>query len=272
MKGVVNIKIIHLTMNYMQGFNYQDNLLPCAMAEDGHEVIVIAPNILHRIYKEVKMDNNIIEAPESMDGLVRIFRLPIHLLGSHVYIMPGLTRLLRQLEPDILFVHCPQQLQLMSAAKYARKRPEIKFVVDNHADLNNTATRWISKNVLHKIFWRLILKRAYPRIDRIFYVSEESKLFLKTLYGIPDEKMEFFPLGGTIPAPEERASARKRKRLELGLSEDDILVCHSGKLDCLKKTEELLRAFSSVSCGLLRLVIIGSIPDDMKPVLEPLIA
>jgi glycosyltransferase involved in cell wall biosynthesis len=256
----------------MQGFTYQDNLLPKAMAEDGHEVIVIAPNTLHRIYKDVKIDKNIIEAPDCMDGLVRILRLPIHLILKRFYIMPGLTGLLKQLKPDILFVHCPQQLQLVSAVRYARKRPDMKFIVDNHADLNNTANNWFSKNVLHKCFWRAILRYAYSRIEKILYISEDAKLLLKTLYGVSDDKLEFYPLGGVIPSSEEKASARKRKREELGLSADDVLVCHSGKLDALKRTEELLKAFSSVGSGSLKLAIIGSIPDDMKPVLNPLIA
>jgi glycosyltransferase involved in cell wall biosynthesis len=258
-------------MNYMPGFTYQENQLTAAMANDGHEVIVIAPKGLHKIYKKVDIEGDVMYRHDSMDRLVRVIRLPSRRLGSRFYILPGLSGLLKELKPEILFVHGPQQLQLISAVIYARKRPDMRFVIDNHADLNNTASNWISRNVLHRCFWRAILRFAYSRIDRILYISEETKLFLKTLYGIPDDKLEFYPLGGTIPAPEDRAEARERIRLELGLSAEDILICHSGKLDSLKRTEELLKAFSNVDSSSLKLVIIGSIPDDMKPVLNPLI-
>ena len=82
--------------------------------------------------------------------------------------------------------------------------------------------------------------------------------------------MEFYPLGGNIFPPEEYAEKRERRRVELGLAPDELLLVHSGKLDALKRTEELLRAFAAVPELKAKLAVIGSIPDDRKELLTSL--
>ncbi|HGF7196401.1 TPA: glycosyltransferase, partial [Vibrio cholerae] len=55
------------------------------------------------------------------------------------------------------------------------------------------------------------------------------------------------------------------------LSRDDILIVHSGKFAKEKRTAELLSSFLSVPGDNLKLVLIGSIPEDMQSILQPLI-
>ena len=95
--------------------------------------------------------------------------------------------------------------------------------------------------------------------------------FIKEMYNVPEEKTEFYPLGGTIIDGEERQIKRDKIRRTLKLSDEDILLVHSGKMDKLKRTEDILWALAKLPSERLHFVIVGSIPENMKPVLEPLI-
>ncbi len=251
-------------MSYMQSMIYQENLLCKALAEDGHEVIVIAPNTLHRIYKKIEFDKALLETPDTMDGRVRIIRRPIKMYTRYFYTIPALYKLLEDIKPDILFVHSNQQVPLLVATRYAKKHKNMTFYVDNHAEFCNTAQNYLSKEILHKVIYKAIIHHAYSRLDRIFYVSEEAKELLIDLYKLPATKMEFYPVGGNIIDGEARAKNRLEKRRELNLADDDILICITGKLDAGKKTLLALTAFSKVKSDKLKLVIIGTFSDDIK--------
>jgi len=53
----------------------------------------------------------------------------------------------------------------------------------------------------------------------------------------------------------------------LALAPDELLLLHSGKLDALKRTKELLEAFAAVPELKAKLAIIGSIPEKEKETL-----
>lgn len=84
--------------------------------------------------------------------------------------------------------------------------------------------------------------------------------------------MEFYPLGGLLFSPDDYSEKRARRRAELGLAPNELLLVHSGKLDSLKRTAELLQAFSAVPNLRAKLAVIGSIPAEMENILQPLLA
>ena len=55
------------------------------------------------------------------------------------------------------------------------------------------------------------------------------------------------------------------------LSNNDILMVHSGKMGAKKRTYELLEAFCSVDAKNLKLIILGSMTDDVSSKVMPLI-
>ncbi|WP_273481688.1 glycosyltransferase [Dysosmobacter welbionis] len=58
--------------------------------------------------------------------------------------------------------------------------------------------------------------------------------------------------------------ARQRRREELGLVPDELLLVHAGKLEPAKKTDSLLRAFAAVPKPKAKLAVIGSIPVETQ--------
>ena len=77
------------------------------------------------------------------------------------------------------------------------------------------------------------------------------------MLGISERNIEFLPLGGLIFDDTLRQSVRERVRGELGLDEDDLVLCHSGKLSPLKRTEVLLGAMQLVRDRRVKLLIVG---------------
>lgn len=269
------MKIVHCCLSnfYIDNYNYQENALPRQNKLDGHDVSIIAStetfiNNTHIGYVEPRTYIN-------EDGIpvkrIPYRKIPIHFTRKKIRSYPGVYELLEKENPDVILFHGVPAWELKNVVKYKVAHPQIKLYVDSHGDLNNSARNFLSKNILHKLFYKSIVRSAYPYIDKIFYLSYETKYFLTTIYNIPENKLEFYPLGGTIMEDKEYQAKRDRIRRELNLSNDGILLVHSGKLDKLKRTEDILRALIKVPSERLRLVIVGSIPEDMKPVLEPLI-
>ena len=112
---------------------------------------------------------------------------------------------------------------------------------------------------------------SLPCIDELFYITLESKTFLKKVYRIPEEKLHFLPLGGIIPDTATKEKVRSRLRKELGMQKDQLLLIHSGKLDVNKRTKEIVNAFKQVTNQNLKLIIIGSMDDDVRMASMPLI-
>jgi glycosyltransferase involved in cell wall biosynthesis len=91
-------------------------------------------------------------------------------------------------------------------------------------------------------------------------------------FKLSTEKFEFFPLGGFILTVEECEFRRNLIRETLGLNEHDLLFIHAGKLEPKKRTADLLKAFSSVPDEQFHLLIIGSLPSQVRPKVGQLMA
>lgn len=272
--GVIVLKVLFIGLNsaFTEGMTYQDNLLANQVRSDGHDVTVIAD--CHEYVDGVLVQTA--EEDKCLTNGIRLRRLRYrNVLGrvtsGKIRAVKGLYEILEIEQPDIIFHHGVQSWELLTVAKYKKNNSYLKLFVDNHADLNNSATTFLSRNVLHKIFYRRIVQLALPYIDKVFFVAHECGDFLKDLYNVPDHMMEFYPLGGVVPKAQERQERRTRIRQELNLREQDILLVHSGKMDALKRTEELLKAFLHVPNDNLRLVLIGYLDEEVKEQVEPII-
>lgn len=266
------MKILHLCLAnfYIDNYNYQENALPLANKIDGHEVKIIAST-------ETFVENSKAGYVEpgkyfTKEG-IEISRvsyrgyLPQFIMKKIRHYV-NVYNLVAEFSPDVIWFHGVPAYELLTIAKYKKNNPSVKFYVDNHADKNNSATNWVSKYMLHKFFYKNIVKKAYKYIDKIFYITFETKKFLKEFYDIEEEKMEFFPLGGYVLSEEERDKKRNKIRYQHNLKDNDILLVHSGKLDKLKRTQELLEAFTKTNSESLKLFIIGSIPEEQKNSIE----
>lgn len=267
------MRILHLMLScfYIDDGNYQENILPLLNKEDGHDVKIIAST-------ETFVQNNLLGYTEprsytTKDG-IPIVRLPYkasiggNFFSRKIRKYKDLYEQIKDFSPDIIFFHGSAAHAILTAAKYKKKHPNVKLFADSHEDYNNSARNFISKNVLHRHFYKRYLKKALPYIDKVFYITKETKNFLSEFYKVPDSKLDFLPLGGLISDEKVRSDVRKKVRKQLGLSNNDILCVHSGKMDKFKKTADIVNAFTRVPDSRLRLIIIGSMDTDVKAAVE----
>lgn len=269
------MKILHLCLAnfYIDNYAYQENILPRINHEDGHDVRILAST-------ETFVDNvhlGYVEPSEYVTEYgVPIKRLPYKKVGNRFVThkfraYPHLYEEIAAFAPDVILCHGLQFWSVLDVIRYKKGHPQVKLYADTHTAAYNSGTNWLSLYILHRMFYRYLTQKALPYLERYFYIGEGEREYSARNYNIPDALMEFYPLGGTLLSDEEYSAMRAKRRTELGLGEDDRLYVHSGKLDALKRTDELLRAFSAVDDPHAVLAVIGSIPEDRRSVLLPLI-
>lgn len=261
------MKIAHigLASYYTEGMTYQENILPTQNVQDGHEVLYISDAFKYQ-------NGNIVEVgyeDKMLDDGIHLIRLPYapclnRFVTNKMRRVRGLYKLLEDFAPDVIFCHNHQYWSILDVIRYKKDHPSVKLYADTHTDYYTSGTNWLSRKVLHGIFYRSLVRGALPYLDKYFVISDECRRFSVENYGVPESLMEFYPLGGTILPEAEYRAARAKRRAELGLDDGTPLLVHAGKLEPQKRTDALLRAFAAVPELDARLAVIGSIPEENK--------
>jgi 1,2-diacylglycerol 3-alpha-glucosyltransferase len=209
--------------------------------------------------------------PYSVNG-VRIIRLyqRYKLLGSRFVAMKHLYKQLQMIRPDMLFCHGIQSFDVLAACKYKIAHPECCVVADVHSDQYNSGRSIISKVILHKGLWRVIARKAEKHFDRIYYITPNVKAFVKSVYGLTDNKLAPTFLGADMAIINEvnKESVRCTIKAEFGIKNDEIIILTAGKIDENKRTHVLLEALNKLNNPALHLIIIGSIEKTYEVLLS----
>lgn len=165
------MKITHLCLAcfFPDGYSYQENLLPKFHKRLGYEVEVIASLLTFGSNGEqAYMDHCDTYINENGIKVVRLdYRLD-NKVSKKLQLFRGLYAALENSEPDILFIHGGQFLDIKQVVKYLNNNPGIEVYVDNHADYSNSATNLISKYILHRIIWRHCAQLIEPFTTKFF--------------------------------------------------------------------------------------------------------
>ena len=265
------MKIVHIdfTGTFNETMSYQENIIPKYNAKDGHEVIMITTCY------EWDNEGKVIYSPsvdKMMGNGVRLIRLEYvkiinKFITSKIRRVNNFYMLLKQLCPDIIFVHGLQTFELLTVVKYIKRNPLKKLLIDNHADFSNSASNILSKYILHKIIWRYFANYAEPYTSKFYGVLPARVDFLINIYKLPRNKCELLIMG----ADDEKvfmsrnSNIRQQIRNELGISESDFLIITGGKIDIEKKqTITLLRAIHELNIPNVKLLLFGSIIKELK--------
>ena len=265
------MRILHIGLNshYTEGLMYQDNVIPDLNSKDGHDVVYVTDIYCFKNGVLIKKG----EEEKVLKSGVRLIRLNYDyifnkFISSKIMKTHKLSKIIIDFCPDVILYHGLGGYELMTVASYKCNHPNIKFYVDNHADFNNSARTFLAK------FWYKTINKFFvwdsrKWFDKVFYITSEGRFFLKTIYSLPDDILEWFPLGGFIIDAKTRAKTRNSFLRAHNLPANSIIISHSGKLNSLKKTDELLQAFKQVKSSNFVLFICGSIDSEYKAVLEP---
>jgi 1,2-diacylglycerol 3-alpha-glucosyltransferase len=248
------MRIAHLCLAnfYIDGFGYQENVLTKLHHEMGHEVVIIAST-------ETYIDHTRLGYVEPASYLnehgVQVHRLPYASwvppkLRSKVRAYEGLEARLEEFRPDLIFVHDVQFWDLLAVQRYVGRRPTPVYA-DCHADYVNSARGFVSRRLLHGVFYRQILQRVDPIINRYLPTLPARADFLHEVYGLSRDKMELLPFGAddSLTKGLDRAVVRDVVRSGLGIPDDAVVLVTGGKLDLRKNIHTLIERFSALKAS-----------------------
>ena len=269
------MRILHLCLAnyYIDGYNYQENMLAKRNKYDGHEVLVIAST-------ETFVDNVKLGYVQPRDYFnvegIHVIRLPYRNFGNKLVTKKlryylGLYETICNFQPEVIMAHALSFGSVGEVVKYVKEHPHVRFYADTHTSAVNSGRSWLSLNILHKIIYRKWILDAIPYVKKYFYIGLGERDFSHQVYGVPINVMEFYPLGGVIPSKVVATANRNAVHMELHLRNDELLFVHSGKMNSHKKTVELLRAFTSVPSLKAKLVVIGSLAADIEKAVNNLV-
>lgn len=269
------MKIVHICLcgAMTDGFNYQENVITKYHKKMGNDVTIIASQWnwnsdgkLKRTYKTDYINE---------DG-VKMVRLSIKhgTVNSRLKTYPDLYGAVEKERPDILFIHDCQFLDIRKLALYAKRHPNVKVYVDNHVDYSNGAHGWFSRNLLHKGLWRFCVKKIEPYVTKFYGVLPARVDFLKEMYDLPANKCELLVMGADDELVEKAANPKimKETRISLGIHGNDFLIITGGKIDEWKtQTLLLMEAIQNISAERVRLIVFGSVSDNLKEKVNALV-
>lgn len=251
--------------SYAEGWSYHRNLMSEQNKKDGHDVTIITTEYtMGKNGESIKTDSGISYTTSKIKIVrlkARVPCLPL-IIQDRLRWVVGLYKQITIERPDVIMVHDIQFLSLTDISRYKTEHPSVYLCGDNHGDYFNSARKFLSKEILHKHFYRYIVQKNFKNFDKFLYLSYETKTFFEEMYNVDLKQAVFSPISFPIMSLDEKAIIRKDIRRKLEISEDTILLVHSGKLESRKKTQSILSALKQIPEGNFKLIIIGSIPKD----------
>lgn len=264
------MKIVHICLAapYVDGFGYQENILSQLHAEMGNQVTVLTSEHNVKSNYEMNMKNN--------NDYVNDYGIHIKVLQksgrygwySRFKDFDGLYEILRQKEPDIIFVHGGQFVALRDVIEYCRNHRNIKLFIDQHGDYYNMhVNTWKEKLVHHWVYGHWIRKAA-PLTQKFWGVTPWRCQYLHEVYRIPEDKIGLLVMGGDdrYIRFEKMPHLRNDIRRQLNLEEEDFVVITGGKIDSTKNIHLLMQAIIDSNLEGLKLIVFGK-PDDKMELL-----
>lgn len=269
-------KIVHLCLYgpVMDDWNYQDNLLAKYQHKLGYEVTIICSKWIWNSRNELQYYEK--SNYKNQDGVffIRLDNSIGKNVLSKIKTYKGLMNEIEKEKPDIIFIHDADYLDILKLRKYLDKNKKIEVFVDNHNDFSNSGRNWFSKLFLHKILWRYTNRILLPYAKKYYGVLPARVDFLVDVYGIPKEKTQLLVMGADDEYVEVANNVENIEKLrsENGIKKNDVLIVTGGKINSDRsEVLNLMEAIKSIPNKNLKLIVFGSVSNDLKKHFEELV-
>ena len=273
------MKILHvcITSNvFNKDYAYQDNIISKYHSLLGHEVTIMAP-VYSGFDKETGRVLCVKPGVEVIENKIKLYRLaPLFhpLIDRHIHFCKKFKQTVELVSPNFIFVHGVTSPNYRFFNKYKKAHPEVIIVFDSHADYNNSCSNLLSR-FYSRFFVRWFIIPHIVHLTDFFYgVTPARCVFLNEMYGVPKDKIHLLPMGADDEEMhlDDKSEIRKAVREEYHVGKDDFLIVTGGKIDPLKNIHVLTDAVSKSRYEHIKIIIFGSIRDDMKPFFNRLLS
>lgn len=262
------MRIIHICLAcfYIEGWGYQENIIPKYHALAGHDVMVLTSNYSFNSRSEatVKQDRDYVN-PQGIH--VKVLDKASH-YGNYRHVYEELDTF----APEVVFVHGGQFVALTDVLRYCRRHPNTKLYIDQHADYYNTPVNTLKKKLAAKLLFGRRIRKAAKIAQKLWGVTPWRCQYLHEVYGVPKEKIDLLVMGGddALIHFAHADAIRTRIREELKIPEDAFVVVSGGKIDRTKNIHLLAQAASALARENLHVIIFGQATTDMEETVNAL--
>lgn len=253
------MKIVHIaiTAPYIDGWGYQENVLPIYQVKQGNRVTIIASDIMPSYLKERRIKTGQYER----DGL-HIIRINCYKISDSMILNSPLLNILRNEKPDIIFHHNLNCTSLISVARYKKKNPGCIVFCDSHVDHINQTRNRFWRFIYYKLCIKGTLKIFKKYIDLFYGVSLSRCDYLQDVFGVPKEKIKFLPIGADTDLADKLPPKEELLR-KYGFSNNDFILISGGKMGKKKGTDTLIKVIADLHRDKsdFKLVLFGSFED-----------
>lgn len=272
------MKILHccLACFYIDGYSYQENILPKYHQRMGHDVQIVASRLNYENNKVLTLS-----APGSYmneDG-IQVTRLDYasavpNVLRRKIRLYKGFKSYLNTLKPEAIFLHDVNFASLLTVANYCRRNPGVQVVADSHTDHVNSGSNWWSRKILHGLFYRTIIQLADRHIKQYYGTTPIRCNYLSSVYGVRPSKVALLPFGADddVLFELDMNKLKSEFRQTWKIPESSLIVVSGGKIDRRKNIHELIQACSNFDMKDLVLVVFGTPDDEMEKLISSFIA
>lgn len=259
------MRFVHVEDFVHPNAGYQINLLTRLQVQQGHEVIIVAgeldkiPVFLTSFFGKDNIEEK--DRKFEQETGVKIIRHPLYAYysGRAIY-KPGLHKLIKSLNPDVLFIHNEDTVMGMKLL-WDYKKMNVPYVLDCHMLEMASENRFRD---FFRLFYRkfvtpVILKNNIPLIRVV------DTDFVQKHYNIPLSKTKLLSFGTDTDFYKPDSKIKEVFRKELGIDTTDFVVIYAGKMDPAKGGEflaESLKEKIKLEGKNLKFIIIGNPPKD----------
>ena len=245
------MRIIHFIEYFQPDLGYQEYYLAKHQQAAGHEVLVVTSD--RRLEPSGTgregMGSRVVGTGLRRESGVQVLRLPVWFEVRPVCLVRGLAGAVGEHEPDA--VHCHNLFYNWNAATLARAKRRLGFrlIVDTHANplntrLTNRPHKWAHSNLWFRPF---VWPRVRAAADAFAAVGTEERDLLCEATGLKPDDVFVLPLGADTSLFAYDGDTRVAVRSDLGVSEDQPLLVHAGKVSQRKDVDVLLHAWATVA-------------------------
>ncbi|MEK6968497.1 MAG: glycosyltransferase family 4 protein [Nanoarchaeota archaeon] len=266
------MRIVHIMGYFVPEFGYQEYYLSKEHVKMGHDVHVIASDMLYpfrnieKMFKDAGLRFTSRKRKKSfsvIDG-IKVHWLPHWIEYNDFILCAKVKETLEKIYPDIVFAHESRQGLSCQAAFY-KDELGFKLIVDQHDFYHNIPgkIKTLLRNIEYFGFRRFLIDYNFWKADKIIAVTKNTKEFLVKAHKISPKRIALVELGvdtDTYYYKEKEASELRKK---LGFVKDEVILIFVGTIFRRKNIELLMDAFNDI-CNKYktRLLIVGEGEKD----------
>lgn len=241
------MKILHIMIAcfYVEGMEYQENVLPRKHKKNGFDVEIVTTQFSFDRNGKKYLRN--VETYENKDG-IRVNVLGYKRGGCLFYLLGlkrinGLYEKIKSYKPDIIFVHGCQFYDIKDVIRYKKKCNFVKIYVDNHTDFINTPVDTWKRKLYYKIVIGSFARWISNYAEKFWGVTPSRIEYIKSVYGVQSDNLDLLVMGGDEDKFNylKREECRKEICATCKFDSDDFIIITGGKIDERKKIHLLIQ-------------------------------